>query len=193
MSDKPQNMILASNSPRRREILTQGGFSFTVDAADIDEDLGIDDPAKLVEELSYNKARAVADRHPGDIIIGADTVVVIENDILGKPSDEADAANMLRCLSGATHQVMTGVSLICGKKRITFHEVTDVTFFELTDEEIKDYVNTGEPLDKAGAYGIQGRGALLVESIKGDYLNVVGLPLARLNQYLHNMPNECQA
>ncbi len=188
MSDKP-NLILASNSPRRREILTQGGFSYTVDAADIDEDLGIDDPAKLVEELSYNKAKAVADRHPGDIIIGADTVVVIDNDILGKPADEADAIKMLKRLSGATHQVMTGVSLIRGEKRTTFHEVTDVTFFELTDDEIKNYVSTGEPLDKAGAYGIQGKGALLVESIKGDYLSVVGLPLARFNRNLNKMLN----
>ena len=184
-----KKIILASNSPRRREILTQGGYEYEVDAADIDENLGISDPALLVEELSYKKALAITDRHPDSIVIGADTVVAIDGDILGKPADEADAKAMLKKLSGRTHQVMTGVSLLETDgsviiKKVTFHAVTDVTFYELSDDEIASYVATGEPMDKAGAYGIQGRGALLVERISGEYLNVVGLPLAALAQRL---------
>ncbi|MCR5099251.1 MAG: Maf family protein [Lachnospiraceae bacterium] len=182
-------MVLASNSPRRREILTQGGLEYIVDAADVDENVGIDDPVGLVEALSLKKSMAVADSHPESIIIGADTVVALGSEIMGKPADEADARAMLKKLSGVTHQVVTGVTLIKpedqGKREhVTFHSVTDVTFYELSDEEIEAYVSTKEPLDKAGAYGIQGRGALLVESISGEYLNVVGLPLGRLNQEL---------
>ena len=187
MSGTP--IVLASNSPRRREILTQGGYEFTVDAADVDENLGIIDPAELVEALSFKKAMAVADKYPDKTVIGADTVVAIDGDILGKPIDESDAQNMLRELSGRTHQVVTGVTVVLptvdgGRGHETFHEITDVTFYELSDDEIDTYVSTGEPLDKAGAYGIQGRGALLVERISGDYLNVVGLPLARLSRIL---------
>ncbi len=185
------DIVLASNSPRRREILTQGGYEFTVDAADVDENLGITDPVRLVEALSLKKAMAVAEKYPDKTVIGADTVVAIDGDILGKPADEADAKAMLKKLSGRTHQVVTGVTVVrpgSAKERenVTFHSVTDVTFYELSGEEIDDYVSTGEPLDKAGAYGIQGRGALLVERISGEYLNVVGLPLARLNQELKN-------
>ncbi len=188
--DTEAPIVLASNSPRRREILTQGGYEFTVDAADVDEDLGITDPVELVEELSAKKSMAIADRYPDKTVIGADTVVANDGEILGKPSDEMDAVLMLKKLSGKTHQVVTGVTVIYPsqdgiRNHKTFHEITDVTFYDLTDDEIKKYVQTGEPLDKAGAYGIQGRGALLVERISGDYLNVVGLPLAHLSRVLY--------
>ncbi len=185
-----KKIILASNSPRRREILTQGGYEYEVDAADINEDLGISDPVKLVEELSYQKALATAKNHPGCVVIGADTIVSFDGLILGKPGDEQGAVDMLKKLSGQTHQVITGVSVLSVSddgadiKKVTFHEITDVTFYPLDDEEIAAYVATKEPMDKAGAYGIQGRGALLVKKIDGDYLNVVGLPLAALSRAL---------
>ena len=187
-----KQVILASNSPRRREILSLSGMDFLVDAADVDEDIPVDDPAKLVRKLSHRKAEAIAHRHADSVIIGADTVVAVdlsdggESQILGKPADEKAAFDMLRLLSGRTHQVHTGVTIIStdGDGRIvdkrTFSETTEVTFYPLSDDEIRSYILTGEPMDKAGAYGIQGRGALLVKKIDGDYLNVVGLPLSRL-------------
>lgn len=177
-------LILASNSPRRADILTQGGFTFTKRTADTDESLpaGIP-PAEAVERLAALKGQAVEWR-AGEVILSADTVVVYDGQILGKPKDEADACRMLRMLSGNTHSVFTGVYITSGEKTFVFHEETAVTFFPLTDAEITAYVQSGEPMDKAGAYGIQGRGALFVERIHGDYLNVVGLPLARTANYL---------
>lgn len=177
-------LILASNSPRRAEILTQGGFTFTKRTADTDESLpaGIS-PAEAVERLAALKGQAVK-RGEGEVILSADTVVAYDGQILGKPKDEADACRMLRMLSGNTHSVFTGVYITNGEKTFVFHEETAVTFFSLTDAEITAYVQGGEPMDKAGAYGIQGRGALFAEKICGDYLNVVGLPLARTAKYL---------
>ena len=181
-------IVLASNSPRRREILTQGGYEYLVDAREVDENIGISDPVALAEELSLRKAMAVADSYPDRTVIGADTVVALESEILGKPKDKEDAFHMLKKLSGVTHSVVTGVTVIYpgegeNREKKTFHEITGVSFYELSDDEIKSYIATGEPMDKAGAYGIQGRGALFVERISGDYLNVVGLPLARLARY----------
>lgn len=181
------SLILASASPRRKEIMETAGLLFSVHVSDTDETLpdGIT-ASDAVTELSYRKALAVAKKFPEDTVIGADTVVTLDGIILGKPSDEDDAKKMLRTLSGRTHQVFTGVCIIKNGKANRFFEKTDVTFFDLSDEEIQSYIATGEPMDKAGAYGIQGRGCTLVKKICGDYFNVVGLPVARLLRKLKN-------
>lgn len=179
-------IILASGSPRRRQLLEQIGLSFTVRASDADESVeaGLS-PAAMVETLSLRKGEAVAKTAaPGDLIIAADTVVALESSILGKPHSGEEAVHMLELLSGRTHQVYTGVTLIRDGAVLTQHEATSVTFRALTPEEIAAYVATGEPGDKAGAYGIQGYGALLVERLEGDYFNVMGLPLCRLGRML---------
>ncbi len=176
-------IILASKSPRRRELLSFITTDFTVKSADVDETLpqGIT-PDKAVEYLSKIKAQPL--KNETDIVIGADTVVALDGKILGKPRDKADAFATLRMLSGREHSVFTGVSVIKGEKIETFSVQTKVKMFELTDEEIEEYIATGEPFDKAGSYGIQGKGSLLVEKIDGDYFNVVGLPISRLNRVL---------
>ena len=183
-----KTIILASGSPRRRELLAQIGIDFTIDVADVDEDIEADDPQSLVEELSRRKAKAVAARHPGTVVLGADTVVVCDDRVLGKPKDEDDALRMLTMLSGRTHQVLTGVSLVRGadgrEEERTFAECTDVVMYENGEDVLRSYIATGEPTDKAGAYGIQGRGAVLVKEIHGDYNNVVGLPVARVAREL---------
>lgn len=175
-------IILASASPRRREILSQI-CTFEVRPTDCDESCDITDPAALVSELSLRKAKACK-AEKEDTVIGADTVVAIDGCILGKPADERDAKNMLRMLSGRTHSVFTGVTVAKGERVHTFCARTDVTFYELTDELIDRYVASKEPMDKAGAYGIQGKGCVLVKSISGDYFNVVGLPAAELYRVL---------
>lgn len=180
-------MILASRSPRRIELMREAGFDIAVAPADIDETpLPDEDPFELVERLARSKARAVAGR--GDrTVVAADTVVVHRGKILGKPADGAEAGSMLRALSGGTHQVATGVCILRDGAATSFVEVTDVEFYELSDAEIDAYVKSGEPMDKAGAYGIQGaRGRMLVRSIRGDFYNVVGLPIARLVRALEN-------
>ena len=183
-------IILASGSPRRRQLLTQMGIEdFVVHSSDVDEtvDRALP-PAAIVEELSLRKAKAVeAELGDKDLILAADTIVAIDGAVLGKPTDERDALRMLTQLSGCRHQVYTGVTLLRGGKAITAHEVTDVTFRKLGGEEIADYIATGEPMDKAGAYGIQGYGALLVERIEGDYFNVMGLTVCRLGQMLESI------
>ena len=177
-------LILASNSPRRAEILTKGGFSFEKRVADTDETLPANlSPAAAVETLAQRKGCAVF-RAADEVVLAADTVVALDNRILGKPKDENDATEMLRALSGHTHSVFTGVYITDGKREFLFHVQTRVSFYQLTDAEIDTYVQSGEPMDKAGAYGIQGRGALFVEKIDGDYLNVVGLPLAKTARIL---------
>lgn len=176
-------LILASGSPRRRELLTTAGFSFDIMISKADENSGEKDPAKLVEELSFLKALAVQktdDVEEQDIILGADTVVALEGVILGKPKDAEDAKRMLRMLSGRSHEVFTGVTLLRGEERLSFHEKTEVSVDELTEEEIAKYVASGEPLDKAGAYGIQGLFGKHICGITGDYNNVVGLPVHRV-------------
>ena len=187
-------MILASQSPRRKELLERAGFSFTVHAADIDESpLPGETPPQLVERLARSKAHATVPfaRETGDdLIVAADTVVWSpEVGVLGKPADEPDALRMLTLLSGRTHFVTSGVSILLleGPSVVehTFHETTDVTFHQLSDAWLRAYVASGEPLDKAGAYAIQGRGAVLVKFIRGDYDNVVGLPRSRLVRELN--------
>lgn len=188
-------IILASGSPRRRELLEQMELEFTVEPADGEQRPDETDPVKFVEKLAFEKAKNVAEKHRKDAaeftVIGADTVVVFHGKILGKPADEAAAVSMLSLLSGRTHQVYTGTAVLvrredCRQSRI-FSECTDVTFYPLTREEISDYVKSGDPMDKAGAYGIQTKGGLFVQKIDGDYYNVVGLPIARLYQELRKL------
>ncbi len=178
-------IILASKSPRRRELLTLAGIDHVVETSDADESYpdGLE-PREVVCLLAKVKARATAKNHPGETVLGADTVVATDGVILGKPADEKEAADMLRRLSGRTHEVYTGVCIIKPEGEKVFYEKTKVTFYELTEEEIEAYVATGEPMDKAGAYGIQGKGVTLVRKIDGDYSNVVGLPVARVKREL---------
>ncbi len=180
-------LILASQSPRRRELLGLFGIPFAVRVADIDETM---DPAlsaaEAVAQISHKKALAV-ERKADDVLIAADTIVVVQGRILGKPHSEEEAADMLRLLSGRDHQVMTGVTVLCGDKEAVFTEITDLHFRPLTDSEIQRYVRSGEPMDKAGAYGIQGGAALFCEKMTGDYYNVMGLPVCRLGQVLKEL------
>lgn len=188
-------IVLASQSPRRQDLLGQMGLEFTTRSPQIDEDAFQGRDARdLVQTLSREKAQWVAAQLPGDpIVIGADTVVVRDGTILGKPKDPAEARAMLASLSGRTHQVYTGVTVCQGDKVVTQAEETQVTFRPLTQQEIACYVATGEPMDKAGAYGIQGLGGLLVAGIQGDYHNVVGLPVCRLGQILRDFGVDCLA
>lgn len=186
--------VLASGSPRRRELLEQIGISFEISSAHGEEIITKELPAEIVEELSNEKACEVAEQYmhccENDtiVIIGADTIVAFENEIMGKPKDETDAVRMLTALQGKTHQVYTGVTLVIlenGKKRsVTFNEKTDVHMYPMSKEQIAAYVATGEPMDKAGAYAIQGKCAAYIKGINGEYNNVVGLPIARLMQEL---------
>lgn len=181
----PLQIILASASPRRRELLGQLGLAFTVHAANVDERVSEPPgPALLVEHLATIKAAAVAKTYPEHLVIGADTVVVIDGEILGKPVDRAHAIAMLRRLQGREHQVFTGIALLQGERSVVAHEETIVRFRPLSDEQIERYVDSGDPMDKAGSYGIQGRAGAMIEGIRGDYFNVVGLPLCRLVQLL---------
>jgi septum formation protein len=182
-------LILASSSPRRRDLLDQIGLTFTVETADIDETPQLaEDPIAYVKRLAEHKAAAVFARHTDRsrlIVLGADTTVVIDNQILGKPVDETDAARILRLLSGRTHRVITGVALVTATAPpLIAAEITEVEFSPLTDREIAAYIATGEPLGKAGAYGIQGRAAKFIPRINGCYFNVMGLPLARVTAML---------
>ena len=195
-----EKIVLASSSPRRRELMARAGFRFEVIVSEADENIEVEAPDRMVEELSKRKAGAVAElvktqgfAEDSVLIVGADTMVSIDGKKLGKPKDEKGAEEMLEELSGRTHQVYTGVTLIRLKKAEngsilqesrTFSEGTDVSFYPMTEREICDYIATGEPMDKAGAYGIQGKAAIFVKGIRGDYNNVVGLPIARLYQEL---------
>jgi septum formation protein len=180
-------LILASASPRRRELLTQAALTFTVESADLNEDLLPDESAAAyVQRLAVEKAQAIWNQHqsydtPEDplIVLGADTAVVSEGNILGKPANAADARRMLQLLSGRTHAVLTGLAAITRKGVTSEVEITQVTFNVLKDAEIADYIASGEPLDKAGAYAIQGYAARWIPRIEGCYFNVVGLPIAR--------------
>ena len=180
------SLILASRSPRRCELLTRMGISFETDAADVDESSALPAP-DTVCLLSRRKAAAVASRHPGRFILGADTLVAVDGQSLGKPADEADAARMLKALSGRDHRVFTGVTVARGGRVLSDYEETAVHFRPLTEREIAAYIATGEPMDKAGAYGIQGCASLFVRGIEGDYFNVVGLPLCRLGEMLKQL------
>ena len=183
-------LILASQSPRRRELLGLLRIPFDVRVADIDETMDPSLPAgEEVGRVSRNKAMAIA-ADENEIIIAADTIVVVGGKILGKPRSEDHARQMLKSLSGRDHQVMTGVTVLKGKHAITHTEVTHVTFRQLSDAEIDAYVQTGEPMDKAGAYGIQGGAALFCEKLHGDYYNVMGLPVCRLGLMLKSIAPE---
>ena len=183
-----RRIILASKSPRRRELLAQAGYEFDIVPSEKEEVMDGGTKEDIVIHLARVKADDVYGRfkEQNPIVIGADTIVVYEKEIFGKPKDEADAAHMLKILSGKTHEVMTGVSIMSDNKEISFCEITKVTFYEMTEQEIKEYISTGDPLDKAGAYGIQGIFAKYVKEIVGDYYNVVGLPIARIYQKIKN-------
>ncbi|MDY3992754.1 MAG: Maf family protein [Evtepia sp.] len=188
-------IVLASQSPRRRELLGKMGLEFTTKAPEIDETALSGLPARqLVEALSREKALwAARQEDPEAIVIGSDTVVVRDGEILGKPASPAQAEEMLASLSGRSHEVCTGITVCQGDRVVSQVEVTQVTFRTLTPQEIARYVRTGEPMDKAGAYGIQGLGALLVEGIQGDYSAVVGLPVCRLGRILLDFGVDCLA
>jgi septum formation protein len=187
-------LVLASASPRRRELLAQAGFSFEVHPAHIPEDpLPGEDPIAYVTRLAREKAQAVYSQLATDAeaarnlaVLGADTTVTLDNAILGKPEDAADAARMLRLLSGRTHRVMTGVALVTAEAAQVAAEVTAVRFLTLSEEEIAAYIATGEPMDKAGAYAIQGLAARWIPRIEGCYFNVVGLPIALVSTLLES-------
>ena len=177
-------LILASGSPRRRELLGLFGIPFVIRAADIDETMNPAlPPENEVARVSRLKALAVP-REPEDVVVAADTIVVCGGKVLGKPHSPQEAENMLRLLSGRDHQVMTGCTVAAPAGTETFTEITDLHFRELSDAEIRRYVASGEPMDKAGAYGIQGGAALFCEGIQGDYYNVMGLPVCRLGRTL---------
>ena len=179
------HLILASASPRRVELLHNAGIAFDVEPASIHEAPTAEEaPLQYAQRLARDKARAVRARHPDAVVLGADTVVVVDDYLLEKPTDAEDAARMLRLLSGKTHQVITGVCLAASGFERTEAEVTQVTFTTMSESEIADYIATGEPMDKAGAYGIQGMASRWVERIEGDYFNVVGLPVARVYRML---------
>jgi septum formation protein len=182
-------LVLASASPRRRELLAQAGFTFHVHPAHIPEDPASgEDPIAYVIRLARQKAQAVYNeiRSPDLIVLGADTTVTIDRQILAKPEDPADAKRMLRLLSGRTHRVITGVAVVTANKVEVAAEATAVRFLTLSDEEIDAYIASGEPMDKAGAYAIQGRAARWIPRIEGDYFNVVGLPLALVSTLLES-------
>lgn len=185
-----KRIILASQSPRRRELLTQIGLKFEVIPSTVEEVITSTNSVEVVQELAQQKARDVANvaakETPKEslLVIGADTIVVYEGKILGKPEDKEDAVRMLAMLQGKEHSVYTGVALLTGEQEIIFAEETRVQMCPMTPEEIAWYVNTGEPMDKAGAYGIQGLCARFVRQIQGDYNNVVGLPVGRIYQEL---------
>ena len=194
-----KKIILASQSPRRRELLSRGGFDFEVIPSEKEEIITDNRPCDIVKDLSRNKAIDVHDiikekygyNTHDYIIIGADTIVVFNDSVLGKPKDKYDAYRMLDMLQGRTHTVYTGVTIMYNEQKTeryySFYEDTDVTFYPMTDEEIWHYIETGLPLDKAGAYGIQDSCALYIKEIRGDYNNVVGLPLGRLYQEMKKL------
>lgn len=175
-----QHLILASSSPRRKELLENLHLTFEISSSEVDESftLGLP-PEQIVVDLAIRKAKVIADQHRTAFVIGADTIVVANDRILGKPENDAEAIEMLSMLSGKTHAVYTGVAIIHGEKEVGFFEKTEVTFWPLTEAEIQAYIKSGEPFDKAGGYGIQGFGSMLVKQISGDYFAVVGLPVSR--------------
>ncbi len=185
------DIILASKSPRRRELLTMLGLEFTVIPAVGEEKVSPSmTPGETVMSLALGKAREIADNHPDSLVIGSDTLVYLDGKPMGKPHSEEEAASMLRQLSGKVHQVYTGIAVVCGDDEKVDFEKTDVQFRELTEDEIKWYIGTGEPMDKAGAYGIQGQGAVFIPKIDGDYFTVMGLPLCKLWGMLPNVQGE---
>lgn len=183
-----QPLILASSSPRRKELLQLLQIPFQSMNANVNEDFPKQMKAdEVVKELAFRKASAIARTHSDHWVIGSDTIVVLNDTILGKPLDRNDAKRMLTELSGQTHEVYTGVAILFKKNSTVFLEKTKVTFWELSEEDIEQYLDSGEPFDKAGSYGIQGYGSLFVKQIEGDYFSVVGLPVSRLARELKAM------
>src|SRR5579863_7662556 len=187
-------LVLASTSPRRQELLRNAGISFVVQPADVDETPLANEPARgCAERLARAKALAVWEKRPGDFVLGADTIVVVNGAILGKPADADDATQMLQLLSGRIHEVITGVCLVRARRGSRDREdkiaseTTRVTMTEILDEEIREYIATGEPMDKAGAYAIQGMASRWIPRIEGDYSNVVGLPVALVYRMLREI------
>ncbi|MFR9019309.1 MAG: Maf family protein [Fusobacterium sp.] len=180
-------MILASASPRRKEILENFGFSFKTIVKNIDETSDKTRAEEKILEIAEKKAKAAAIDFPDENVVGADTVVVVDGKILGKPKDEKEAFSMLKSLSGRSHEVITAFSFININKNISYsdYEITKVYFKNLTDDEINWYINTKEPMDKAGAYGIQGKGAFFLEKIEGDFFSVMGFPLGKFVRFLN--------
>jgi septum formation protein len=183
-----KNIILASQSPRRRELMLLLNMPFSSENPQIEE---IIDPnlslTKAIEKIAIDKALDVFKRHPQSIVIGSDTVVVLDDLVLGKPNDDHDAIRMLKLLSGRTHKVITGVCIISDKEKVVFNSVAKVTFYPIDEALIKSYVSTSLPLDKAGAYGIQDKGALFIKAIDGDYYTIMGLPIAEVHRRLKLM------
>lgn len=189
MIDDVPPLVLASASPRRRELLAAAGLDFTVDTSEVDETPRAGErPVDYVRRLAEAKARAVAARHPAAMVLGADTTVVVDGDILGKPADDGEARAMLARLQGRAHQVLTGVALIRGNWSRVDVATTDVWFAPMSAAEIDAYVASGEPMDKAGAYGIQGLASRYVSRIDGSYANVVGLPVAMVSALMAEYP-----
>lgn len=183
-----KKLILASASPRRQELMKDIGCPFECIPSNVKENLKQSLSIDLaIEQIAYDKAKDVFMQHPQDVVIGCDTMVVLNGIALGKPKNEEDAKRMLQNLSGKTHQVITGVAILTENEKLLFHEVTNVTFYDLNENTINAYIKTGESMDKAGSYGIQGYGKILVKGIQGDYFNVVGLPVARLYRELKRM------
>ena len=180
------NLLLASSSPRRSEILRIVGWPFQTVAVEVDESLRSGEaPDEYVERLALAKAQDAATRHANGMILAADTTVVIDNQILAKPADRDEARQMLQALQGRWHQVLTGVALVSNESSQVAHEVTEVRFAPMSEAEIDWYAATGEPMDKAGAYAIQGQGARFIKEIKGDYFNVMGLPVRLLYELIN--------
>lgn len=181
-------LILASASPRRQELIALISDNVICAPSGVDEiipeDIAVCDIPLC---LARQKAEAVAESYPFDVVIGCDTGVILDDEILGKPKDREDAKRMIKALSGKVHQVITGCVLVYKGKTVGFSNVTEVEFFDLSDEEIENYINTSEPYDKAGGYGIQGKASLFVKGIKGDYFNVVGLPVSELNREIKRL------
>jgi septum formation protein len=180
-------IILASKSPRRKQLLALCGVDFKVREANVDEILDESlNKGDAIEKLALHKAQTVFNHHPEALIIGADTIVLVDDEVLGKPIDKEEAKIMLRKLSGRTHQVITGVCMMDQYRTITFSSIVDVDFCVLNENEIENYANSGEPMDKAGAYAIQGLAAPFVTSIRGDYYAVMGLPVSQVYKHLKN-------
>ena len=180
-----KRFILASASPRRKEILENAGFDFEIIVSDVDENITEDlSPSETVEELAKRKALAVWEENKDAVVFGCDTVVAVDDKILGKPRDDGEAFAMIKMLSGKAHTVSTGVCICSEDKISVFSNTTNVEFYPLSDETIRSYVATGESRDKAGAYGIQGYGSVLIKEIKGDYFSVMGLPVSESSRVL---------
>lgn len=183
-----QHLVLASSSPRRKELLENLQLTFDVSSSNVDETFDPKlKPNEVVMELASRKANAIAKQYPQSFVIGSDTVVVSNGRILGKPANRTEALSMLKELSGKTHSVFTGVAIVSPLETVNFYEKTDVTFWELTETEMNLYVDSGESFDKAGGYGIQGFGSMLVKKIAGDYFAVVGLPVSRTLRELQKL------